>query len=308
MLDLVWERSAPIWDMDIVELKKIFAEYDRALVITNFKIIQIGCKNSNYIVSSNAGKYLLRITRRNDFSNENAVFALLKGKINVPELLFYAANEKTNIFIYQYIYGDSLQKRIIESNECEYSLLEQVAEAAAVIHSSPQESASKLAALEAPPIEMWYEVFLNNPIVKQQINDDIHKRIRKLIIDKQEFIPAIKKYKSLVHSDFRPANMLVDKHNQVYFVDWESAWWGYSLVDIGQFFRYIQFFGDSHINLFKKTYSACANRDIPDNWFELSLFIDLVNLLQLLSIKQDAPLRNADLINIINKKLEYFNY
>jgi thiamine kinase-like enzyme len=308
MLDLDWERSAPILDLGIDEMKKIFAEYDRALIITNFKIIQIGCKNSNYIVSADAGKYLLRITRRNDFSNEKAVFALLKDKINVPDLLFNAANDKINIFIYQYIYGDSLQKRIIESNECEYSLLEQVAEAAAVIHGIPQENASKLAALDVPPIEMWYEVFLNNPIVRQRLNDGIHKRIRKLIIDKQEFIPAIKRYRSLVHSDFRPANMIVDKHNQVYFVDWESAWRGYALVDIGQFFRYIQFFDDSHINLFKNTYSACANRDIPDNWFELSLFIDLVNLLQLLSIKQDAPLRNADLLNIINKKLEYFNY
>lgn len=150
--------------------------------------------------------------------------------------------------------------------------------------------------------------FSRKPYGKTTIGNELYKRIRKLVIDKQEFVSIIDSYKSLVHSDFRPANMLVDKYNQVYFVDWEGVWWGYTLVDIGQFFRYIKFFNDTHINFFKQTYNTFANRKIPDNWFDLSLFIDLVNPLQLLSINQETPFRNADLINIIGGKLVYFDY
>lgn len=308
MLDLDWERSVPILNIDIAELQKIFAEYNNTLIVTDFKAIQIGCKNSNFMIGTNNGRFLLRMADKNNFNNEEIAFELLKDKINIPNLLFHTTNDKVNIFIYQYINGHSLQERMIEGNQCEYSWLEQVAKAAAIIHNTPKENTSKLAKLNVPPIEMWYETFLSNPTVKQRIGNELYKRIRQFIVDKQEFISIIDRYRSFVHSDFRPANMLVDKYNQIYFVDWESAWWGYTLVDIGQFFRYIKFFNDTHINLFQQTYNTFANKNIPDNWFDLSVFIDLVNPLQLLSINQETPIRNADLINIIEEKLAYFDY
>lgn len=168
MLDLDWERSAPILDVNIVELQRIFTGYNNTLIVTDFKAIQIGCKNCNFIIGTNNGRFLLRITDKNSFNNEKVAFELLKDKINIPNLLFYTTNDKVNIFIYQYINGDSLQKHIIESNQCEYYLLEQVAKAAAVIHNIPKENTSKLAKLDVPPIEMWYEAFLENPTVKQR--------------------------------------------------------------------------------------------------------------------------------------------
>ncbi len=89
--------------------------------------------------------------------------------------------------------------------------------------------------------------------------------------------------------------MLVDEHKRVFFVDWEGASTGHSIADIGQFLRYRKFFDDIHTNLFEQIYNTFANKRLPDNWFELSLFRDLVNPLQILSSNQEAPFRNADL-------------
>lgn len=94
----------------------------------------------------------------------------------------------------------------------------------------------------------------------------------------------------------------------MFFVDWEGAWWGHSLADIGTFFRFRSFFNDTHINLFEQVYNSYARKKLPVNWFELSLFRDLVNPLQLLSSNQEAPLRNADLLNIIEGTLAYWGY
>lgn len=116
------------------------------------------------------------------------------------------------------------------------------------------------------------------------------------------------RYESFIHCDFRPANKLVDEDKQVFIVDWESACTGHSLADIGQFFRYRFFFNNTHISLFEKVYNTYAIRKLPDNWYELSLFRDLVTPLQLLSSNQEASYRNADLINIINRTLDYWEY
>lgn len=307
MLDLDWERSIPIIDMKIDELKSILTEYDNTLTVTDFNAIQLGCRNSNFIVYTNKGKFLLRIANIDDLNNENIAYELVKDEINVPTLLFHTTKHKANIFIYQYINGVSLQKLIIENNQCDYYLLEQVAKAAAIIHNIPKEKTMGLAEFDVPPFEMWCQCFLNNPTVRVRIGKKTHERIQRLVLSKQRLISEIDSYKSFIHCDFRPANMLVDENKQVFFVDWESACTGHSLADIGQFLRYRSFFKDTHIGLFEQVYNTFSNRKLPDNWFELSLFRDLVNPLQILSSNQETPFRNADLTNIIDETLAYWS-
>jgi len=308
MLDLDWERSIPIIDVKIEELKSIFTDYDKTLTVTDFNVIQLGCRNSNFVVHTNKGKFLLRTADIEDLNNEKIAYKLVKDKINVPNLLFHTTKHKANIFIYQYINGISLQKHIIESNQCDHSLLEQVAKAAAIIHNTPKVKTKGLAEFDVPPFEMWYQYFLDNPTVRARIGEEMHERIQRLVLDKQKLISVIDEYKSFIHCDFRPANMLVDKNKQVFFVDWEGACTGHSLADIGQFLRYRRFFKDTHLKLFERIYNTFANRILPDNWSELSLFRDLVNPLQILSSNQETPLRNKDLINIIEGTLTYWNY
>ncbi|MCL2512352.1 MAG: aminoglycoside phosphotransferase family protein [Oscillospiraceae bacterium] len=308
MLDLNWERYIPIIDIKPGELKSIFAEFDNTLAVTDFNAIRLGCQNSNFAVNTNKGKFLLRFVKTGGLNNEKIAFELVHDKINVPSLLFHTTKEYAEIFIYEYIDGVSLQKLIIENGQCEYPLLGQVAKAAAAIHNIPKEETAGLAAFDVPPYELWYDCFLDDGTARALIGEKMRERLRRLVSDKQKFISEINSYKSFIHCDFRPANMLADEHSQVFFVDWESAWRGHTLADIGQFFRYRRFFSDAHIELFEQVYNTYANRKLPGNWFELSLFRDLINPLQLLSSNQKAPLRNADLINIIEGALDYWGY
>lgn len=308
MLDLDWERSIPIMDVKLEELKSIFAEYDKAIAITDYSAIQLGCRNTNFVVGTNKGKYVLRISNMSDINNEIIAYELVKDKINVPKLLFHITKNTVKIFIYQYISGVSLQKHIIADKQCDHSLLEQVARAAAMIHNTPKEKTMNLAEFDVPPFEMWYHYFLENPIVRTLLGTEIRERIKRLVLEKQELISEIDRYESFIHCDFRPANMLVDEDKQVFIVDWEAACTGHSLADIGQFFRYRSFFNDTHMRLFEKVYNRFAIRELPDNWYELSLFRDLVNPLQLLSSNQEATHRNLDLINIIKRTLDYWEY
>lgn len=307
MHDLNWERSKPILDIDVDEIVNIFSEYKNDILIIDFSPIQSGCRNSNYVVNTSKGKYLLRISDNSSFNNEITAFEIVKKRINVPDLLFYKTKSEYTYHIYQYINGVSLQEHIIDNGKCDNFLLEQVANTAAIIHNTPKEEANKLKTLDVPPYKIWYQVFLDNSTVRDRIGSKLYERIKQLVSDKQELISQIDSYKSFIHGDFRPLNMIVDEKNNIYYIDWEGAWWGHTLADIGQFFRYRTFFSNDDIHLFEKIYNAYADKKLPSNWFELSLFRDLVNPLQLLSLKNETPLRNADLINVIEGILAFWN-
>lgn len=191
MLDLDWERSIPIIDVKLEELESILMEFDKAITVTDFSVIQLGCRNSNFIVNTNKGKFLLRIANISDLNNEIIAYELVKDRINVPKLLFHITKYKAKIFIYQYIGGVSLQKHIVEYNQCDHSLLEQVARAAAIIHNTPKEKTIKLAEFDVPPFEMWYQYFLENSIVKTQLDTELRERIQRLVLDKQELISEL---------------------------------------------------------------------------------------------------------------------
>ncbi|MDD4542356.1 MAG: aminoglycoside phosphotransferase family protein [Clostridia bacterium] len=308
MHDLDWERSKPILDIDVDEIGNIFSEYKNDILIIDFSPIQSGCRNCNYVVNTSKDKYLLRISDKSSFNNEITAFEIVKGRINVSELLFYKTKGEYIYHIYQYINGVSLQKHIVDNKRCDKSLLKQVAKSAAIIHSTPIEETKKLAELDIPPYEIWYQVFLDIPTVRDRLGLHLCKRIHRLVTDKYELIAQIDSYKSFIHSDFRPLNMLVDEKNSIYYIDWEAALWGHTLADIGQFFRYRTFFSNDDIRLFEKIYNTYADKKLPSNWYELSLFRDLVNPLQLLSIKNEAPLRNADLISVIEGILAFWDY
>lgn len=308
MFDLTWERYIPILDIGLEEISSILTAYDKAITVSGFQAIRLGCKNSNYVVETNKGKFLFRAASAAGLNNEIPAYALVKDKIPVPRLLFHTIRQQKHLFIYQYIPGVSLQKHIVEKGSCDYGLLEQVAAAAAVIHGVPLDDASGLTQWDVPPYAVWYEAFLENSVVRARIGEKKREKILRLVSDKQDFLAEIDGIRSFIHCDFRPVNMLVNQENQVFFVDWESASWGHSLADIGAFFRYRSLFNNTHIRLFEQTYRACGGKELPDNWYDLSLLRDLVNPLQLLSSPQEAPMRNRNLGDIIENTLVYWGY
>lgn len=301
MLDLDWERSIDIIPVKLEYLLKIFLNLDANINISDYKAIELGCRNSNYIVNTNIGKFVLRIAPFSDINNEVVISRLFENKINIPKLLYHCTSDDGNIFIYEFIDGVSLQKHIIDSNGCEAEYIKQVAKTAAILHNTPLGGVTDLHELDVPPFEAWYEVFLSSPNLKDRLGDELHKKLTCFIKNNASFIPEIDKYQALIHSDFRPANMLVNEKNQVYFVDWEYACTGHSLGDIGQFFRYESFFTQADKELFESEYNSYAKVKLPDNWFELARFRDLINPMQMLSYYQSSPLKDKDLIKVIGE-------
>lgn len=310
-MDNVWERSIPFYNLGIREIAGIFTEYDKHFKILNYIPINVGCRNSNYKVYTNQGYFLLRVCPLNDISykKERSISELFYGYINVPKLLFVSENNMTQriCLIYEYIHGNSMQEMLIQRGKLEDSIIIQVAESASYIHNYDIINKGEFDN-DYPPFLTWYDLFLEKEMVTGRIEKEIKERVKTLIADKKRYLYEIDKYVSFIHSDFRPANMLIDKNNSIWIVDWEFSGFGHSLGDIGQFFRYEDNFNQKQIRIFQEAYNSSSNRILPSNWYELSKLRDLVNPLQMLSAKENLPEKYIDLKNIVLNTLMFFGY
>jgi thiamine kinase-like enzyme len=310
-MDHLWERSIPFYKTEINEIAELFQQYDKNILVLDFLPINIGCRNSNYKIQTNQGPYLLRICTPNDtnYRKEKLISELLSSKIHIPRLLYMSELRSANrtALIYEYISGSPMIEILIHKTKFEDAIIMQVAESAAHIHNHNIPD-NRIFDNDYPPFMTWYDLFLEKEIVTERIGPEIKNRIKKLIAEKQTCLQEIDQYISLVHSDFRPANMIVDRNNAVWIVDWEFAGYGHSIADIGQFFRYSNCFDRTQIKLFEDTYNSLANRILPTNWYELCKLRDLINLLQMLGESENYPLKYSDLRDVILDTLEYLGY
>ncbi|QVK17504.1 phosphotransferase [Mycoplasmatota bacterium] len=302
-MDDCWERSIPIYSLTKESLGKIFDEFNKSKVL-DYKSISIGCRNSNYMVLTSEGKFLLRICVGLS-KNEEVISRALDDYIHVPKLLYSGTINRKEYLIYEYIESISMQS-LLKKGSLDDKLIKQVAKTAALIHQVDKKRLCGFVEAEYPPFSTWYNLFLDNHYVIERLGNKIVDSVKTLVKHSENQLKKIDSYQSFIHSDFRPANMLVDNKQRVYIVDWEYCGFGHSLGDIGQFFRYQGLFNDHQIKLFECEYNRYAKVKLPKDWYDLAKLRDLINPLQMLGGKNDLPLKYNDLKEIILDTLTYF--
>jgi thiamine kinase-like enzyme len=309
-VDDIWERSIPFFTLTPAELAAIFHQYDASLELLSWQPVLNGCRNSHYIVETGRGRYFLRLFPPSDRSylNEAAVNHLLRSQVAAPELYYVAQFQKRGCLIYEFIDAVSLQSRFRDKLRLDNEIIRQVAHQAAAIHNFKAADFRGLTPLDLPPFNTWFESFLSNTQAASRLGPTTVQKVRRLIKDKAAQLAEIDRYQTFIHSDFRPANMLIDDQNRVYIVDWEFPGNGHSLADIGQFFRYRDSFDQEHLSVFESEYNRRALAPLPDDWSGLSRLRDLVNPLQMIGAGQELPLKYHDLNNLILATLEFFGY
>lgn len=92
----------------------------------------------------------------------------------------------------------------------------------------------------------------------------------------------------LNHGDFKPANLFLDSNGRLVILDWEFAFSGPHLFDLGQLFRWgaSKAFRDGFAGAYER-----AGGMLPDAWQEKAEVLDLVNLLHLARTSHLDPVR-----------------
>jgi aminoglycoside phosphotransferase (APT) family kinase protein len=151
---------------------------------------------------------------------------------------------------------------------------------------------------------------LQSQTVKQQLGTDSVREIENLLLVHKAVL-ANKDRKHLVHGDFGPSNILVQKRNGrwiiVAILDWEFSFSGSVLSDIANMLRYA-----SHVSPeFEAGFLKGVQEDVANILSDWPVIIRLLNLCSLLDClaRSDViktPLRRADIKSLIDEIILYF--
>ncbi len=120
--------------------------------------------------------------------------------------------------------------------------------------------------------------------------------LRRLAVEVEPLVSRTSAQRHLVHSDFNPKNLVVDRDpagwRVVGVLDWEFAFSGPQLVDIGNMLR----FGDELPPGFAAGFPAgfrAAGGDLPPDWLAISRALDLYALVEFSTRPPDTPIVRA---------------
>jgi aminoglycoside phosphotransferase (APT) family kinase protein len=116
-------------------------------------------------------------------------------------------------------------------------------------------------------------------------------------------IPNLEESRSLVHNDFGKRNILLHQENGKWVVaailDWELAFSGSPLLDVGHVLRYERISAPAIEPHFSQGFVEHGGQ-LPDNWREIARMIDLGGLVECLThdaLPNDVEIELLELIN-----------
>jgi aminoglycoside phosphotransferase (APT) family kinase protein len=157
------------------------------------------------------------------------------------------------------------------------------------------------------PITKLLDQFLTSPVCAGRLGRELSERTYLFTRECSGMLPDLEERPTLVHSDFGNRNILVHEKGgrwQVAAVlDWEFAFSGSPLLDVGHFLRY-----ERMNNLLREPHFSRAYVEnggvLPDNWREIARVIDLTALVQILTIENLPTDVELELIELITATVD----
>lgn len=314
-----WERTFPFLKIDKSIVESLFEGILDKENIINIIPISEGCRTSNYIIETNKQqkKYILKIffSTEQNYKKEIKLLTMLRGReiISVPKI-YRVSNHKVindrEYAIYEYKQGKTIGQSISEGYVIEEKFVRDVAKQLSMIHSYKFSRTGFLdenlnLQVELPPLVSWYERFMGINAQKRLGKDAVNK-INQIVKENEKILWELDKDIRLVHGDFQGTNILVKDNKLSGILDWEFAMAGHPISDIGQFFRYEEYFNNNLIQAFEHEYNKNSDYKLMKDWYRISKLRDLTNLIQLINVDEDMPNKYANIKALVVNILKEF--
>lgn len=310
-----WERTIPFLKIDIDIVNRLFEGILEEKDIINIIPINEGCRTTNYRVESIDKKYILKIFSSTDESyiREYKLLNMLKESILVQNIYKISSNsiiDSREYIIYEYLDGQTLGQALKNGYEVDENFIREVARTLSQIHKNKFNQVGFLdenlnIIKKLPPLSQWYKLFVNEK-VKERLGTTILNDIEKIVKQNKNELCKLDEDPRLVHGDFQGTNILINNGNLAGILDWEFVMAGHPLGDIGQFFRYDEYFNHNLIKVFEDEYNKNCDYKLMNNWYKISKLRDLINLIQLISGEKDMPNKYKNIKNIIKRTLKKY--
>jgi aminoglycoside phosphotransferase (APT) family kinase protein len=262
---------------------------------TNRRVSEIqrfegGLSNSNFKIhfESCDEPVVLRIYERDPAACQREIELLsqLSAVVPVPQVLHAETGDGPFAFL-RYVEGITFRElKSKGSNEATQQAAYSVGKTLAAIGQT--NIADLQDVLNVPTFET---IDLASPTLLRRVGENVTRRLSKIAAKWTQRLESLQSETRLVHGDFRKQNILVRPGNGDWEVaailDWELAFAGSPLRDVGLFLRY-----EHRDNPIAEPAFSNGFRDgggeLPDEWFALSRVLDLESLCRSLN-EPDLP-------------------
>jgi serine/threonine protein kinase len=283
--------------------------------ITSLHILEGGCANLNIhmTLAGHSRPLLLRIYVRDPKSShvEQSIEALLRPTLPIPQTYATGSIDGFQFAFKEFIEGISLRDLLL--SEFPYDLKSIMYEVGRMLFQLSQHRFSQSGFFDehltvcqpfAPQFAKNLHVnLLEDPVVTQILDKKMHNRLQR-ITDRFTFDFASTTSPCLVHGDFDPANILVQKVEDTWrisaLLDFEFAHAGSFLLDVATMLRYAHLMPPAYGGGFLEGLSAHGITLEAD----LTTSVSLLNCLALIEIlartdPQKSPNQIADIKSLL---------
>ena len=263
-----WERTFPFLEINKEQVIRLCQGVLKKENIIRVTPINEGCRTTNYIIetSESKDKYILKIFFSTDksYKKEIELLTKLKESKSIPVSKIYIVDrsdiiENREYAIYEYMEGMTLGQAIKNGYIVEERFIREVAKTLTMIH---KHKFDKIGFLDEhlnvkeslPPLKLWYQKFMGER-AKQRLGENIINKINNIVKENEKILEKLDEEISLVHGDFQGTNILIKNTRLSGILDWEFAMAGHPLADIGQFFRYEEYFNTNLLKAFEDEYN-----------------------------------------------------
>ncbi len=311
-LKINWEKTPN--QIDEVTITSMFKQVFPGKDLTSYQIISDGCANLNFkiMVCNQDDPLILRVYIRDQTSayKEQKLAKLIKQKIPIPQTYFLGEFAGYTFAITEYMRGITMRELLLNMpDENNDEVVGEAGKLVATISGFEFESSGFFDQdLNVVPsadggLEFALKI-LQHQIAKSSLVPEQIELITNMLNKYGSFFPD-KTYKSLVHGDYDPANILVDKIDGKWkitaILDWEFAFAGSWLCDVSKMLRYAHKMPSGFEHSFLKGI-ARSGLALPDNWRITTYLLNILFLLDCLvrSEPNERPNQYADIKELIS--------
>lgn len=316
--------------MTAEQIRRLIAKVFPKRFVKNLQVLSGGLINTNIRVDfeANYEPIVIRLYRNGAqvCRKELAIHDLLSSTIRVPRVLHAAPEgieDSPAFLINEYVIGSTVRelkrtKDLKAIQQASYSVGATLASIGGFKFEKPgrlevEEHAATLAVgqkfIEGPDqIARLMDTFLASANCERRLGPNLIQRLHDYVWSWSSRIPDLEEAPRLVHNDFGNRNILVRQENGKWVVaailDWEFAFAGSPLLDVGHFLRYERRNAPLREPHFSQGFVEHGGQ-LPDNWREIARVVDLSGLIECLT-HDELPIDvEIELLELINATLDH---
>ncbi|MEG9298700.1 phosphotransferase [Mangrovibacillus sp. Mu-81] len=317
MMKAGWERMKEQISPDINTVRKMLMPFFEEDKVEYIEMLSGGLNNSNIKVTTSSNEdFVLRLYGSNNKSMkvECEIVKLLKGRVPVAEIVY--SDSSCSVFqspflLMKLVRGEQLSEMIYRENAHEIRSAAAAAGAAlAEIHKmkfpasgffDDQLNIREYVEISASSFMAIMEEIYRRGYVSKHLGEKVCGNVLKFSQEHACILDGPEEQNFLVHSDFNPLNILVEEKDGSIkisaILDWEYAFSGPPLMDIGNMLRY-EGIDTSMLMPFILSYQENGG-NLPDKWLQKAKLLDLIALFDLVDHEECGEVKVADIKRLI---------